>query len=54
MERQAPLLKQALLTISGLCAAATGLLIWYAMRTPPVNELAHQLENAWADHHTVA
>ena len=46
--------------IGGFCAAAAGFLVWNSVRTqgltanPPVEELAHRLEDAWADHHTVA
>ena len=37
----------------GLCAAAVGILIWGPKRTAPMQELAHRLEEAWADNHTV-
>jgi hypothetical protein len=39
---------------AGLCAAAVGLIVWGPRRTVPVEDLAHRLEDAWADHHTVA
>jgi hypothetical protein len=42
-----------LLTACGFCAATLGLLAWSRKRTPPVELLAHRLEEAWADHHTV-
>jgi hypothetical protein len=45
-------MKNLLLTVSGFCAAAAGLLVWRSLRTPNVEELAHSLEDAWADHHT--
>ena len=35
------------------CAAGIGLLIWSPGRNRPIQELAHNLEVAWADHHTV-
>jgi hypothetical protein len=40
-------------TICGFCAATLGFLTWSRKRTPPVELLAHRLEEAWADHHTV-
>ena len=39
---------------TGICAAAVGILIWGPQRTAPMQELAHKLEQAWADNHTVA
>jgi len=47
-------MKNILWTIGGFCAAATGFLVWRCKRNPPVELLAHRLEQAWADHHTVA
>ena len=54
-------MKNFIWMVSGLCAAAAGFLVWGAIRTQsltspnaPVEELAHRLEDAWADHHTVA
>ena len=38
--------------IGGLCAAAACFLVLGSGRTPQVEVLAHQLEDAWADHHT--
>jgi hypothetical protein len=38
--------------ITGFCAAI-GFLIFAPKRTPPIALLAHRLEDAWADHHTV-
>jgi hypothetical protein len=46
-------MKNALWMIGGLCAAAAGILVLGPRRTPPVELLAHRLEDAWADHHTV-
>lgn len=46
-------MKNLLLVIGGICAAAAGFIVWGPKRVEPVRELAHQLENAWADHHTV-
>ena len=37
----------------GMAAAVAGFLVWGSKRTQPVEELAHRLESAWADHHTV-
>ncbi len=45
-------MKSLLLTVFGFCAATTGLVVWKSLRTPNVDELAHSLEAAWADHHT--
>jgi len=46
-------MKKTLWFIGGLCAAAAGFLVWSAQKNQPVEELAHRLEEAWADHHTV-
>jgi hypothetical protein len=46
-------MKSVLWTIGGFCAATTGFLIWQRNRIQPVEVLAHRLEAAWADHHTV-
>jgi hypothetical protein len=40
--------------VGGFCAAAAGFLVLGSKRTPPVELLAHRLEEAWADHNTVA
>ncbi len=45
-------MKRLIWAVGGVCAAAAGLLVWGASRTPKVEELAHSLEDAWADHHT--
>jgi hypothetical protein len=47
-------MKKLLFVVGGVCAAAAGWLVWRPKRVEPVAELAHQLENAWADHHTSA
>jgi hypothetical protein len=47
-------MKNLMWTAAGFCAAAACLLVWKAKRTPNVEELANTLEEAWADHHTVA
>jgi hypothetical protein len=44
-------MKRWVFAIGGICAAAAGLLI-LGRRRPDVEELAHHLEEAWADHHT--
>jgi ABC-type transport system involved in cytochrome c biogenesis permease subunit len=36
-----------------VCGAVAGVMIWNRQRGEPVDELAHRLESAWADHHTV-
>jgi hypothetical protein len=46
-------MKNAAMWFCGLCAAAAGFILWGAKRVRPVEELAHKLEAAWADHHTV-
>ena len=46
-------MKSVLWLMGGLCAAAAGFLVWGPRRVQPVQELAHRLEEAWADHHTV-
>lgn len=33
----------------GICAAAAGLLVWGARRTPYVADLAEELEDDWAE-----
>jgi hypothetical protein len=39
--------------VGGLCAATVGFLVLGAKRVQPVDELAHRLEGAWKDNHTV-
>ena len=46
-------MKKLLWMVGGMCAAAAGFLVFGAKRAQPVDELAHRLESAWADHHTV-
>lgn len=38
--------------LGGVCAAAAGWLVLGSNRVKPIQNLAHQLEDAWADHHT--
>jgi hypothetical protein len=47
-------MKKLVWVVGGLCAAAAGFLVWGPRRAQDVQELAHRLEDAWADHHTVA
>ena len=47
-------MKTVIWTIGGICAAAAGILVLTRRNQQPVAELAHKLEQAWADHHTVA
>jgi hypothetical protein len=50
-------MKNILWLIGGFCAAAAGFMVWGPIwgprRTQPVELLAHRLEEAWADHHTI-
>jgi hypothetical protein len=46
-------MKNLLYIVAGVCAAAAGLIAWERSRPQPVEVLAHRLEEAWADHHTV-
>jgi hypothetical protein len=46
-------MKNFIWAVGGFCAAAAGFLVWGPKRNPPVDVLAHKLEDAWADHHTV-
>ena len=46
-------MKSALWMIGGFCAAAAGFLVLGCRNTQPVELLAHRLQDAWADHHTV-
>lgn len=45
-------MRRLIFTVGGICAAAAGFLVWGSTRKPNVEELAHVLEDAWADHHT--
>jgi len=47
-------MKNILWLVGGFAAATAGFLYWNSKRVQPVEELAHRLEEAWADHHTVA
>ena len=48
-------MKTVIWTIGGVCAAVAGMLVWSRRsQQQAVTELAHRLEEAWADHHTVA
>ncbi len=46
-------MKGFMLLVGGMCAAAAGFIVFGAKQRAPVEELAHRLEEAWADHHTV-
>jgi hypothetical protein len=46
-------MKNVLWMVGGCCAAMAGFLVLGSKRTPPVELLAHRLEEAWADHHTI-
>ncbi len=48
-------MKKVMWTVGGLCAAAAGFLVLSRkQQAQPVEDLAHRLEEAWADHHTQA
>ena len=48
-------MKKIIWTLSGLCAAMAGFLVLTRkQQAQPVADLAHRLEEAWADHHTRA
>jgi hypothetical protein len=46
-------MKNMVWLVSGLAAAMVGFLVWDRNRVQPVEELAHRLESAWSDHHTI-
>jgi hypothetical protein len=46
-------MKKLVWLVGGMAAATVGFLVWDGRRVQPVEELAHRLEEAWADHHTV-
>ncbi|HSY70391.1 MAG TPA: hypothetical protein VK813_17205 [Edaphobacter sp.] len=46
-------MKNVLWMVGGFCAAAAGFLVWNPNHTRRVELLAHRLEKAWADHHTL-
>lgn len=46
-------MKKVIWAIGGICAAAAGWIVMGTKRVEPVQELAHRLEEAWQDHHTV-
>jgi hypothetical protein len=45
-------MKSIVWMVGGACAAVAGFLVWGPKRVKPVQELAHRLEEAWADHNT--
>jgi len=47
-------MKSVLFWVGGICGVAAGLVVLSRGKAKPVDVLAHQLEVAWADHHTVA
>ncbi|WP_263411171.1 hypothetical protein [Terriglobus tenax] len=47
-------MKPFVFTFATFSAAAVALLLWGPRRVKPIDELAHQLETAWHDHHTSA
>jgi hypothetical protein len=47
-------MKRVFWIIGGICAATAGIILYQKNRNPNVEELAHRLEDAWADNHTAA
>ena len=47
-------MKSVLFLVGGIMAAAAGYMLMGQRRVREVENLAHKLEEAWADHHTVA
>ena len=46
-------MKSVLWMVGGICAAAAGYMLMGNRRLKEVQGMAHKLEEAWADHHTV-
>ncbi len=46
-------MKSVVWLMGGVCAAVFGFLVVFPKQTQPVEELAHRLQDAWADNHTV-
>jgi hypothetical protein len=46
-------MKKILFLTGGFCAAAVGFLVLGMKRDRSVEVMAHRLETAWSDHHTV-
>jgi hypothetical protein len=46
--------EEGYLLIGGICGVAAGVVVALVRQPKPVKLLAHQLEEAWADYHTVA
>lgn len=46
-------MKKFLWAAGAICGAMAGVMIWSRSRSEPVEQLAHRLESAWADHNTV-
>ena len=46
-------MKNFLWMVSGICAAAVGVILWGPNRTQPVQQLALLLEEGWADQYTI-
>ena len=47
-------MKNLVWVAGGICGAVAGFLVWNIRSQASVPVLAHKLEEAWADHHTVA
>jgi hypothetical protein len=47
-------MKNFLLLMAGVAAAAACFLVTRPRTPHSIDELAHELQDAWADHHTVA
>jgi hypothetical protein len=46
-------MKSFLWTMGAVCAATAGFLVWNPYKKRPVEDLAHSLQDAWADNHTI-
>jgi hypothetical protein len=47
-------MKKAFYLLAGIAAAAACILITRSRSPRSIDDLAHNLQDAWADHHTVA
>lgn len=46
-------MKKVVFVVGGICAALAAVVMFTAQESKPVEVLAQQLENAWADYRTV-
>ena len=45
-------MKNCIFAIAGICAAAAGLLVWGAKRTPNLQDIPPSFDEPWADGQT--